>query len=85
MTYDFSNVPDDELYQLALEKQKNGNASPRAYAAQCEIARRKAPYKSRHYRNGSSKRYAHNHVSLLVVAVLSCHVNPDVCVLFGWL
>ena len=60
MTYDLINIPDDELYQLALEKRKNGNASPRAYAAQCEIARRKDPYKSRHYRNGSSKQYAYN-------------------------
>lgn len=53
-------MEDEQLYALALEKQKNGNGTPRAYAAQRELARRHAPYRLRGYRNGSSKRYSYN-------------------------
>ena len=60
MTYDMSDVPDCELYEIALEKRKNGNATPRAYAAQRELAERKDVYHSHNWRNGSSKHYAHN-------------------------
>ena len=53
-------MKDEQLYALALEKQKNGNGTARAYAAQRELERRNAPYRIRGYRNGSSKRYSHN-------------------------
>ena len=57
---DLTAETDERLYMLALEKRKNGNATPRAYAAQREIANRIDVYHSHHYRNGSSKKYAHN-------------------------
>ena len=33
-------LTDEQLYAIALEKRKNGNGSPRAYAAQRELSRR---------------------------------------------
>ena len=57
---DLTAETDEQLYAIALEKRKNGNGTSRAYAAQREIARRTDVYHSHEYRNGSSKRYAHN-------------------------
>ena len=57
---DISELSDEQLYNLALEKRRNGNGTSRAYAAQREIARRTDVYHSHGYRNGSSKRYAQN-------------------------
>ena len=57
---DLTAETDEHLFILSLEKRKNGNGTPRAYAAQREIARRTDVYHSHGYRNGSSKRYAHN-------------------------
>lgn len=53
-------LSDDELYRISMLKQKNGNATAQARAAQREIAARSDVYHSHHYRNGSSKRFAHN-------------------------
>ena len=53
-------MEDEQLYALALEKQRNGNGTSRAYAAQHELERRNAPYRIHGYRNGSSKRYSYN-------------------------
>ena len=57
---DLTAETDEQLFILSLEKRKNGNGTSRAYAAQREIARRTDVYHSHEYRNGSSKRYAHN-------------------------
>ena len=57
---DYSTMPDEELYRISMLKQKNGNATPQARQAQCEIAKRTDVYHSHGYRNGSSKRFAHN-------------------------
>lgn len=57
---DLTAETDEQLFILSLEKRKNGNGTPRAYAAQREIARRTDVYHSHEYRNGSSKRYAQN-------------------------
>ena len=53
---DLTAETDEQLFILSLEKRKNGNGTPRAYAAQREIARRTDVYHSHEYRNGSSKR-----------------------------
>ena len=60
MKYDMTDIPDEELYETALEKRKNGNATARAYAAQKELADRHAVYHAHGYRNWSSKQYAYN-------------------------
>lgn len=57
MNRDMQFKTNEELYLIALEKRKNKNGTSRAYAAQRELARRKAPYRLRGYINGSSKRY----------------------------
>ena len=51
---------DEELYRISMLKQKNGNATPQARAAQREIAKRTDVYHSHNYRNGSSKKYAYD-------------------------
>lgn len=56
MSYKFDGVSDEELYAIALEKRKNGNGTPKAYAAQREIQRRGTP----RYAKGPTKKYAHN-------------------------
>ena len=57
---DYSTLSDEELYRISMLKQKNGNATAQARAAQIEIAKRTDVYHSHGYRNGSSKRFAHN-------------------------
>ena len=58
---DYSTMTDEELHRISLLKtKKNGNATPQARQAQREIAKRTDVYHSHGYRNGSSKRYAHN-------------------------
>jgi hypothetical protein len=45
----------------ALEKRKNGNGTPRAYAAQRELAKRHGTIKPHSSRaDGSTKRFSHN-------------------------
>lgn len=53
-------MTDEQLYAIALEKQRNGNGTARAYAAQRYLKERNAPYRMHGYRNGSSKRYSYN-------------------------
>lgn len=56
-----STETDDTLHTLALEKRKNGNATPRAYAAQRELARRNDVLQMHSHRaDGSTKRFAYN-------------------------
>ena len=58
---DYSTLSDEELHRISLLKTKqNGNATPQARQAQREIAKRTDVYHSHGYRNGSSKRFAHN-------------------------
>ena len=58
---DLSAETDEKLYAIALEKRKNGNGTPRAYAAQRELAKRHGmiePHSSR--ADGSTKRFSYN-------------------------
>ena len=58
---DISELSDEQLYNLALEKRKNGNGTPRAYAAQRELVKRKGVIKPHSNRaDGSTKRFSHN-------------------------
>ena len=54
-------MQDEKLYTLALEKRKNGNGTPRAYAAQRELAKRNSVIEMHSRRaDGSTKRFAYN-------------------------
>lgn len=58
---DISELSDEQLYNLALEKRRNGNGTSRAYAAQRELAKRYGtiePHSSR--ADGSTKRFSYN-------------------------
>jgi hypothetical protein len=58
---DLSAETDEKLYALALEKRKNGNGTPRAYAAQRELAKRHGTIKPHSSRaDGSTKRFSYN-------------------------
>ena len=58
---DISEFSDDQLYKLALEKRKNGNGTPRAYAAQRELIKRNGVVEMHSSRaDGSTKRFAYN-------------------------
>ena len=58
---DLTAETDEQLYTIALEKRKNGNATPRAYAAQRELARRNDVLQMHSHRaDGSTKRFAYN-------------------------
>jgi len=58
---DLTAETDEQLYTIALEKRKNGNGTPRAYAAQRELAKRYRviePHSNR--ADGSTKRFSYN-------------------------
>jgi len=58
---DLTAETDEKLYTLALEKRKNGNGTPRAYAAQRELIKRNGviePHSNR--ADGSTKRFSYN-------------------------
>lgn len=56
-----NDLTDEQLYAIALEKRKNGNGTPRAYAAQRELAKRHGVLKMHSNRaDGSTKRFAYN-------------------------
>ena len=58
---DISELSDEQLYTIALEKRKNGNGTPRAYAAQRELAKRHGVLEMHSNRaDGSTKRFAYN-------------------------
>ena len=58
---DLTAETDEKLYTLALEKRKNGNGTPRAYAAQRELAKRYGTIEPHSNRaDGSTKRFAYN-------------------------
>ena len=58
---DITAETDEKLYTLALEKRKNGNGTPRAYAAQRELAKRYGTIEPHSNRaDGSTKRFAYN-------------------------
>lgn len=57
----YSEMTDEELHELALEKRSNGNGSSRAYKAQHELAKRRDPVQLHSTRSdGSTKRFAYN-------------------------
>lgn len=54
-------LTDEQLYAIALEKRKNGNGTPRAYAAQRELSRRHDVLQMHSNRaDGSTKRFSYN-------------------------
>ena len=58
---DLSAETDEQLFILSLEKRKNGNGTPRAYAAQRELIKRNGAVKMHSSRaDGSTKRFAYN-------------------------
>ena len=58
---DLTAETDEQLYLIAMEKRKNGNGTPRAYAAQRELAKRHGTIKPHSNRaDGSTKRFSHN-------------------------
>ena len=58
---DLTAETDEQLYAIALEKRKNGNGTPRAYAAQRELIKRNGAVKMHSNRaDGSTKRFAYN-------------------------
>ena len=58
---DLSAETDEQLYAIALEKRKNGNGTPRAYAAQRDLAKRHGVLEMHSNRaDGSTKRFAYN-------------------------
>ena len=58
---DLTAETDEQLFILSLEKRKNGNGTPRAYAAQRELARRNGTIEMHSTRSdGSTKRFAYN-------------------------
>ena len=58
---DISEFSDEQLYNLALEKRRNGNGTSRAYAAQRELIKRNGAVEMHSSRSdGSTKRFAYN-------------------------
>ena len=58
---DISELSDEQLYNLALEKRRNGNGTSSAYAAQRELAKRNGTIEMHSTRSdGSTKRFAYN-------------------------
>ena len=58
---DLTAETDEQLFALSLEKRKNGNGTPIAYAAQRELIKRNGAVKMHSSRaDGSTKRFAYN-------------------------
>ena len=58
---DISELSDERLHNLALEKRRNGNGTSRAYAAQRELIKRNGAIEMHSTRaDGSTKKFAYN-------------------------